>query len=88
MVRLGGEVLNVVIVACRREYGWVLALSTGPGKLDSFAMTAVILGNDPKACDGIYPRTSDGRCQGCGIVGEHPRLALDPRRYVMKGNGK
>lgn len=34
---------------------------------------AVILGLDPKECDSIYPRTRDGRCQGCGIVGEHPR---------------
>ena len=35
-------------------------------------MTAVILGLDPATCDGVYPRTRDGRCQGCGIVGDHP----------------
>ena len=32
---------------------------------------AVILGNDPKTCDGIYPRTRDGRCQGCGRTDDH-----------------
>jgi hypothetical protein len=33
----------------------------------------MILGLDPAKCDGIYPRTRDGRCHGCGIVGEHPK---------------
>jgi len=34
---------------------------------------AVILGLDPVVCDGVYPRTSDGRCQGCGTTDEiHP----------------
>lgn len=42
----------------------------------------VILGHDPAKCDGIYPRTRDGRCQGCGIVGDHPK------KPVAKKNGK
>jgi hypothetical protein len=33
---------------------------------------AVILGHSPEECDRVYPRTRDGRCQGCGIVGDHP----------------
>lgn len=43
------------------------------GKLEPAREGAVILGLDPRECDGIYPRTRDGRCQGCGIVGEHPQ---------------
>ena len=37
---------------------------------------AFILGLDPAKCDGVYPRTRDGRCQGCGIVGDHPKLKM------------
>lgn len=43
---------------------------------------AVILGHDPAKCDAIYPRTRDGRCQGCGIVGDHPK------KPAAKKNGK
>lgn len=34
---------------------------------------AVILGNDPKTCNHIYPRTRAGNCQGCGSTeGQYP----------------
>lgn len=31
----------------------------------------VFAGNDPAACDGIYPTTRDGLCHGCGGKGPH-----------------
>jgi len=37
---------------------------------------AIILGLDPATCDGVYPRTRDGRCQGCGVVGDHQKVLL------------
>lgn len=45
-----------------------------------------ILGLDPQECDGVYPRTRDGRCQGCGVVGEHPAHRRSAREvWVMHG---
>lgn len=47
---------------------------------------AFILGLEPEECDGVYPRTSDGRCHGCGIVGEHPPRRRYAREvWVMHG---
>lgn len=31
-------------------------------------MSAVVLGLCLDECDSIYPRTRDGRCQGCGTM--------------------
>ncbi len=37
-------------------------------------MSAVILGLSLENCDGIYPRTRDGRCQGCGTPSETEQI--------------
>jgi hypothetical protein len=44
-----------------------------------------ILGKDPKECDGVYPRTRDGRCHGCGIVGEHPKKGATKKTNKKNG---
>lgn len=45
---------------------------------------AVILGLDPAKCDTFYPRTLDGRCHGCGVVGDHPK-STNKHQWVSPG---
>jgi hypothetical protein len=41
---------------------------------------ALILGLSQTNCDGVYPRTRDGRCQGCGTTAvPHPRPWRTPK---------
>lgn len=59
-------------------------------------MTAVILGISTAECDGIYPRTRDGRCHGCGVrtgsEAQHmeahrkAKATLAPERLVEREN--
>ena len=62
-------------------YAEALEALRGPGeahvRLCPVIDSAVILGLDPKKCDTIYPRTRDGRCRGCGIVGDHPQRGYE-----------
>ena len=50
---------------------------------------AVILGLSLNECDGTYPRTSDGRCHGCGTwavsESEHQRLHRRSHRTAHPG---
>ncbi len=52
-------------------------------------MSASIIGLDPTECHGFYPRARDGRCHGCGIVGDHPpKLAPHPNDvWVLTDEG-
>lgn len=52
--------------------------------------TAYIRGLDLSECDGIYPRTRDGQCQGCGTTTAneeehrrvHRRIKEDPPNFA------
>lgn len=83
-----GDVLRRMVVSAQTlmeivRYAEALEALRGPGEPYVHACPkeeipgAVILGLDPRECDGIYPRTRDGRCQGCGTVGEHPQRGAE-----------
>lgn len=49
-------------------------------------MTAVILGVHPESCDGVYPRTRDGRCHGCGRQDEHTSSVAESKGTMSEAD--
>lgn len=79
------EVRSVVAAILTTRAAGPLFREPEPPAFRAAGTGPLILGLDPAECDGVYPRTRDGRCHGCGSLGAHPRHG--PNDHGLDGHG-